>query len=142
VPALVVGVLVGAYLTTRMPILIVVQVLLAVDLAVLIYWFYFRGNGKASPPGAAANGSLRSLAEVVRAAGILLVLTAIWVTILGVLTQYGVTDAAVANWDAFAASGFQVSPEQPAAFGARSLVVAAAVWVVGFGLGRASGGRA
>ena len=141
-PALVVGVLVGAYLTTRMPILIVVPLLLAADLAVLIYWFGFRAAEEAPPRGAAAHPSLRSLADVIRGAGILLLLTALWVTILGVLTQYGVTDAATADWDALAAAGFQVRPDQPAGFGARSLVVAAAGWVVGFGLARVSGGQA
>lgn len=139
-PALVVGVLVGAYLSTRMPILLVVQLLLAFDAAVLMYWIYFRADRKVLPAG--AHGSLRSLAEVIRAAGVLLLLTAVWVTMLGVFTQYGVTDAATADWAALAASGFQVNPDQPAAFGARSLVVAAAVWLVGFGLARASGERA
>ena len=138
-PALVVGVLVGAYLTTRMPILAVVQALLALDLAVLIYWFKFRADRKRLP---AAAGPLRSLAEVIQVAGVLLVVTALWVTILGVLTQYGVTDAATADWEALAASGFQASADQPAAFGARSLVVAAAVWAVGFGMLRTSGGSA
>lgn len=137
-PALVVGVLVGAYLTTRMPILFVVLVLLAVDAAVVIYWCYFRAGRRPLAP----HGSLRSLAEVIRVAGVLLLLTALWVMILGVLTQYGVTDAATADWTALAATGFQVNPEQPAGFGARSLVVAAAVWVVGFGLAKASGERA
>jgi hypothetical protein len=119
-----------------MPILIVVQVLLALDAAVLIYWFAARGTRKA------AAGSLRSLAEVIRAAGVLLFVTAFWITMLGVLTQYGVTNAVTADWGALAATGFKVNPAQPAAFGARGLVVAAAVWAVGFGLDRASGERA
>jgi len=142
VPALVVGVLVGAFFTTRMPILIVVQALLAIDTGVLIYWCYFRAGRTASLRRPAPRTSLRSLADVIRVAGVLLIVTALWLMILGVLTQYGITNAVTANWGALADSGFQVSPDRPVTFGARALVVAAAVWVVGFGLARASGERA
>jgi hypothetical protein len=141
VPAFVVGVLVGAFLTTRMPMVIVVPLLLALDAVALLYWLYFRAEREASPVRSSALQSLRSLADVVRVAGALLLLTAVWVTMLGVLTQYGITNAATADWSGLAASGFRVDPDQPAAFGARSVVVAAAVWVIGFGLAKASGER-
>jgi hypothetical protein len=139
VPALIVGVLVAAFLTTRMPMVVVVPLLLALDLVALLYWFYFRTGPKASPVRSAAFQSLRSFAGVIRVAGVLLLMTALWVTMLGVLTQYGITNAATADWNGLAASGFHVDPARPAAFGARSLLVAAAVWVVGFGLAKASG---
>ena len=118
---------------------IVVPLLLTLDLAVLVYWFYFREEQKAPPVRSAALRSLRSLAGVIRVAGVLLLLTALWVMMLGVLTEYGITNAATADWSGLAASGFRVDPGQPAAFGARGLVVAAAVWVIGFGLAKASG---
>ena len=118
---------------------IVVPLLLVLDLAVLVYWMCFRAEPKAPPVRSAAFKSLRSLAGLIRVAGVLLLLTALWVTILGVLTEYGITNAAAADWSGLAASGFRVDPERPAAFGARSLVVAAAVWVIGFGLAKASG---
>ena len=120
---------------------IVVPLLLALDLVALLYWFYFRAERKASPVRSAALESLRSLGGVIRVAGVLLLVTALWVTMLGVLTQYGITNAATADWGGLAASGFLVDPDRPAGFGARSLVVAAAVWVVGFGLAKASGER-
>ena len=138
-PALIVGVLVAGFLTTRMPMVIVVPLLLALDLVALLYWFYFRAERTVLPARSKALKSLRSLADMIRAAGVLLILTALWVTMLGVLTEYGITNAATADWSGLAASGFLVDPDQPAAFGARSLVVAAAVWVVGFGLAKASG---
>ena len=141
-PAIIVGVLVGAYLTTRMPIAIVVPLLLALDIAALLFWFYFGPRRREARALPAATRPLGSLAEVIRVAGVLLIVTALWVTVLGVFTQYGVISAETADWDGLAAAGFQVSPDRPAMFGARSLVVAAAVWVVGFGLAKASGERA
>ncbi|MBY0495411.1 MAG: hypothetical protein K2Y23_14460 [Cyanobacteria bacterium] len=132
----------GAYLTTRISILTVLRLFVALDAAALIYWFYFRRRRAVRPAWRESRTPLRSLADVMLAAGVVLLLSALWLTMLGALTQFGVTDARTADWGALAASGFLVKPDQPVAFGARSLVVAAAVWVVGFGLARASGERA
>jgi len=138
---LVVAVL-GAYFTSRMRIVTVVRMLVALDAGVLIYWFYVR-PGKVVPPGRpVSRTSMRSLADVIRVAGVLFIVSALWITILGVLTQFGITNETTADWRALAASGFQVKPDQPVSFGARGLVVAAAVWVVGFGLAKASGEKA
>jgi hypothetical protein len=131
----------GAFVTTRIPILAVVQLLAVLDAAALIYWFYFRRRRAVRPAWRESRTPLRSLADVLLAAGVVLLLSALWLTMLGALTQFGMTNASTADWSALAASGFLVKPEQPVAFGARSLVVAAAVWVVGFGLARASGER-
>lgn len=128
--------LLGAYVTARLPIVTVVLLLMALDVGVLIYWFYPR-PGRAEP-----RAPLRSLAAMLRVAGVLLIVNALWITILGVLTQFGVTNETTSDWNALAANGFQVRPDQPMAFGARGLVVAAAVWVVGFGLAKASGEKA
>jgi multisubunit Na+/H+ antiporter MnhC subunit len=139
---LVVLVLLGAYLTSRMRIVTVVQLLMALDAGVLVYWFYVRPRREVAPGRPVPRTSMRSLAEVIRMAGVLLILNALWITILGVLTQFGITHETMADWRALAASGFQVRPDQPVWFGARGLVVAAAVWVVGFGLAKASGEKA
>ena len=128
----------GGYLTVRLPIVTVIGMLVALDAGVLIYWFWFRqGRRRAVPPFARA--PMRALAEVMTVAGVLLIVTALWVTILGLLTEFGITNETTANWGALATAGLQVSAAQPAAFGLRCLVVAASVLAVGFGLTRASG---
>lgn len=116
----------------------VIGMLVALDAGALIYWFWFRpGRQRAVPPFARA--PMRALAEVMTVAGVLLIVTALWVTILGLLTEFGITNETTANWGALATAGLQVSAAQPAAFGLRCLVVAASVWAVGFGLTRAAG---
>ena len=131
--------LLGAYLTSRIRIVSVVALLVALDVGGLIYWFFARPGRLVS---AGPRTSMRALADVIRVAGVLLICNALWVTALGVLTQFGITSETTADWRALAASGFQVRPDQPVSFGARGLVVAAAVWVVGFGLAKASGEKA
>lgn len=138
----VVGALLGACLTVLLPVMTVVLLLAALGLGILVYWFRVR-PGRHVPVGTRmALTPMRYLAEVVSVAGVLLIAGALWLTILGFLTQLGMTSESAARWNELAAMGFQVKANQPAAFGARCLVVAAAVWVVGFGLTRASGGRA
>jgi hypothetical protein len=139
---LVAVVLLGAYLTSRMRVVTVVRLLVALDFGVLIYWLYVRPRRVVAPGRPVPRTSMRALADVISVAGVLLIVSALWITILGVLTQFGITNETTADWRALAASGFQVRPDQPVSFGARGLVVAAAVWVVGFGLAKASGEKA
>jgi hypothetical protein len=83
---------------------------------------------------------MRSLGGAVQVAGLLLIATALWITILGFLQVSGL--AGNVDWSGLAMAGFQVSSDQPMTFGLRCLIVAAAVWAVGFGLTRASGEKA
>ena len=138
----VVAALWSGYLTSRIRIVSVVGLLVALDAGVLIYWFYVRPRRGVPPGRPVPRTSMRSLADVISVAGVLLIVSALWITMLGALTQFGITSETTADWRALAASGFQVRPDQPVSFGARGLVVAAAVWVVGFGLAKASGEKA
>jgi hypothetical protein len=135
------GVLLAASVTVLLPIVTVIGLLVVVDVAVLACWFYFR-PGRDSRPGKVARTPIRSLADMLRVAGWLLIGNALLVMVLGVLTELGVTNATTANWGGLADMGFQVSAGRPLAFGARCLVVAAAVWLVGFGLTKATGEKA
>ena len=134
--------LLAGYLTTRIRIVTVLQVLVAVDAAILIFWFQVRRERNGPAGQRVPRTSMRSLANVISAAGALLIVNALWITILGGLTQFGITSETTADWRALAASGFQVNSDRPLWLGARGLVVAAAVWVVGFGLAKASGEKA
>lgn len=139
---LMVGVALAAYLTVRLPVMTVVLLIAALDLGILFYWVSVRAGRYASAGKPVAQTPMRYLAEVTSVAGVLLIVSALWLTILGFLTEFGITNESAADWSGLAAIGFQVKVDQPAAFGARCLVVAAAVWAVGFGLTRASGGKA
>lgn len=136
------GVLLGASVTVRLPVMTVVLLLAALDLGIVFYWFAVREGRDAAMGKRVVRTPMRYLADVTSVAGVLLIVSALWLTILGFLTEFGITDESTAHWSELAAIGLQVRADQPAAFGARCLVVAAAVWAVGFGLTRASGGQA
>lgn len=133
------GVLLGAYLTVRLPITTAILLLAALDLGILFYWFSVREGWYAATGKRVALAPMRYLADGMSVAGVLLIVSALWLTILGFLTEFGITNESAAHWSELAAIGFQVRADQPAAFGARCLVVATAVWAVGFGLTKASG---
>ena len=136
------GALLGAFLTTGLPIVVVLLVLAVFGLGFLFYWFRIRAVRYVPAAARAALTPMRHLAEVLSVSGILLIAGALWLTVLGYLTEFGITSESTARWAELAAMGFQVNANQPAAFGGRCLVVATAVWAVGFGLTRAAGGRA
>lgn len=127
------------YATAFVPIVALVAVLVSVDAAVLAYWCLHKARrvpaARATPPT-----PMRSLGGAVQVAGMLLIATALWITILSVLQVSGL--AGDADWSGLAMAGFQVSADRPVTFGLRCLIVAAAVWAVGFGLTRASGEKA
>ena len=136
------GALLGAGITIWLPIATVVILLAALDAGLLIYWRY----GRAAPGGSTGQRGprppMRGLARVLSTAGLVLMANALWLTILGFLTESGITNESTSNWGGLAAMGLQVSADRPSAFGARCLVVAAAEWAVGFGLAKAAGEKA
>ena len=136
------GAVLCAGLTLWLPVLVVVLLLAAADLGLLFYWFYVRpGPGARAVQGGPLT-PMRTLARVLRAAGVVLIANALWLTLLGYVTEFGITDETTANWGGLAALGLQVDATHPSQFGARCIVVAAAVWAVGFGLAKASGENA
>ena len=69
--------------------------------------------------------------------GLLLIFNAGCIAILGFFTELGITNETTAKW-----SEINVTADQADAFGLKFLAVAIAVWVVGFGLTKASGEKA
>ena len=127
------------YATAFAPIVTVLAALVIVDAAALAYWCWSSGPRRPIDKRTART-PMRALGSAVQVAGLLLIGTALWITILGALRESGI--AGTADWSGLAMAGFQVSPDQPVMFGLRCGVVAAAVWLVGFGLTRASGEKA
>ena len=129
----------AVYATAFVPIVALVAALVSVDAAVLVYWCWYKAP-RVPPSRVTPRTPMRSLGGAVQVAGLLLIATALWITILGLLQGSGL--AGDADWSGLAMAGFQVSSDQPMTFGLRCLIVAAAVWAVGFGLTRASGEKA
>ena len=131
----------AAAVTARIPVAVTMGLLAVIDVAVLVYWFR-RRRSLAAQGIPATVVPMRRLAEALTVAGALLLVNAGWMLMLGALTQGGVTDEATLRWSDVAAAGLRIRADQPVMFGARLLVVALAVWVMGFGLGRLLGERA
>jgi APA family basic amino acid/polyamine antiporter len=131
----VLGILSCAYLMLSLPVITWVRFLVWLDIGLLIYWFYGRTHSPLADRAEAARRTpLQQLANFITIAGLLLIFNAACITILAYMTEFGVTTETLAKW-----SEIGVTAEQADAFGLRFLVVAVAVYAVGFGLTRASG---
>jgi basic amino acid/polyamine antiporter, APA family len=129
------GIISCAYLMLSLPVITWVRFLVWLDIGLLIYWFYGRTHSPlADQREASRRTPLQALANFITIAGLLLIFNATCITILGYMTQFGVTTETLAKW-----SEIGVTAEQADAFGLRFLVVAVAVWAVGYGLTKASG---
>jgi hypothetical protein len=67
------------------------------------------------------------------------VFNAACIAILGYMTEFGITNETTAKWTELESLGLQVTPDEADTFGLQFLVVAIAVWAVGFGLTKATG---
>jgi hypothetical protein len=117
--------------------------LIWLDIGMVIYWAYGRTHSPLVNRGeASARTPLQSLANFVTTFGLLLVFNAACIAILGFMTEFGITNETTAKWSELESFGFLVTAEDADAFGLKFLAVAIAVWVVGFGLTKASGEKA
>jgi APA family basic amino acid/polyamine antiporter len=131
----VLGILSCAYLMLSLPVLTWVRFLVWLDLGMIIYWFYGRTHSPlVDAREAAARTPLQSLANFITTLGLLLIFNAACVAILGYMTEFGITNETTAKW-----AEIGVTAEEADAFGLRFLLVAVAVWAVGFGMTKASG---
>jgi amino acid permease len=129
------GILSCAYLMLSLPVLTWVRFLVWLDIGMLIYWFYGRTHSPLSDQKELARRSpLQGLANFITVLGLLLIFNAVCITILGYMTEFGITSETLAKW-----SEIGVTAEEADAFGLKALAVSIAVWAVGFGLTRASG---
>ncbi len=131
----VLGILSCSYLMLSLPILTWVRFLVWLDGGMVIYWFYGRTHSPlVNASESAKRTPMQSLANFVNTLGLLLFFNAACIAVLGYMTEFGITNETTAKW-----AEIGVTAEQADTFGLQFLVVAAAVWAVGFGLTRASG---
>ena len=82
---------------------------------------------------------MQSLANFINTLGLLLIFNAACIAILGYMTEFGITNETTAKWNELQSLGLTVTADEADTFGLKFLAVAIAVWVVGFGLTKASG---
>jgi APA family basic amino acid/polyamine antiporter len=131
----VLGILSCSYLMLSLPIVTWVRFLVWLDIGMVIYWFYGRTHSPlVNAKETSARTPLQSFANFVTTAGLLLIFNFACITILGYMTEFGITNETTAKW-----AEIGVTADQADTFGLRWLAVAVAVWLLGFGLTKASG---
>jgi basic amino acid/polyamine antiporter, APA family len=139
----VLGILSCSYLMLSLPVLTWARFLIWLDIGMIIYWSYGRTHSPlVNRAEATSRTPMQSLANFVTTFGLLLVFNAACIAILGFMTEFGITNETTAKWSELESFGFLVTAEDADAFGLKFLAVAIAVWVVGFGLTKASGEKA
>ncbi len=140
----VLGVVSCAYLMIALTVMTWVRFLVWLDLGMVIYWFYGRTHSQlASKAEAAARSGLESLSNFLKMAGYMLAFNGFSITLLGKMTEWGVTTEELAKWHELDAVldwwfGLHINPEIADTFGLAILAVGAFAAVLGFVLGRLS----
>jgi len=134
----VLGIVSCSYLMLSLPVLTWVRFLVWLDIGMVIYWTYGRTHSPlVNQTESKGRTAMQSLANFITTFGLLLIFNAGCIAILGFFTEWGITNETTAKW-----VEINVTADQADAFGLRFLAVAIAVWVVGFGLTKASGEKA
>jgi hypothetical protein len=129
------GILSCAYLMLSLPVLTWVRFLVWLDIGMIIYWFYGRTHSPlVNAQEAAARTPMQSLANFISTLGLILIFNAACMVILGYMTEFGITNETTAKW-----SEINVTADQADTFGLQLLGISVLVWIVGFGLTKASG---
>ena len=136
----VMGIVSCSYLMLSLPVLTWVRFLVWLDIGMVIYWLYGRTHSPlVDQKESAARSPMQSLANFISTGGALLTFNAGCITILGFFTEWGVTNETTAKWSELSSLGLNVTAGEADTFGLKFLAVAIAVWIVGFGLTKASG---
>jgi APA family basic amino acid/polyamine antiporter len=140
------GVLSCVYLMVNLTVMTWVRFLVWLDLGMLIYWFYGRTHSPlVDRAEAAARPAIVNLANFLKIAGYMLLFNGFCITLLALLTEWGITTEELAKWHELDAVisriGMHVNPEIADAFGIRILVIGAVVTLAGFLLGRSRSPR-
>lgn len=129
------GIVSCAYLMLSLPVVTWIRFLVWLDLGMIIYWAYGRTH---SPLVDHAEGARRSagqaLANVVTAFGALGIFNGACITLLGFMTEIGITTETTAKWHEI-----NVTADQADIFGLQVLGVAVVVFIIGKVLTKSSG---
>jgi APA family basic amino acid/polyamine antiporter len=140
----VLGVLSCLYLMVSLSVMTWVRLLVWLDVGMLIYWFYGRTHSPlADRREAAARTTGETAGNTLKIAGYLLLFNGAAITLLAILTEWNVTNEALARWselDALTSRvGIRVTPEIADRFGLNIMLIGAVVTVVGFLVARTAG---
>jgi APA family basic amino acid/polyamine antiporter len=139
------GIISCAYLMLSLPVITWVRFLVWLNIGFVIYWFYGRTHSPlANADEARRRTPLQAVANFVLVFGVLGLFNGLCMSLLGLLTEMGVTTETTAKWaelDALTTRflGVGVTAETADTFGLQVLGVAIAVFVAGWVLAKVSG---
>jgi hypothetical protein len=139
----VLGVLSCIYLMVNLTVMTWVRFLVWLDLGMIIYWTYGRTHSPlVSRAEAAARSGVENLSNFLKIAGYMLLFNGFCITLLALLTEWGVTKEELAKWHELDAMlsriGMHITPEIADTFGIQIMVAGGVVLVLGFVLARSS----
>jgi APA family basic amino acid/polyamine antiporter len=133
----VMGVVSCLYLMLSLSVVTWVRFLVWLDLGLLIYWLYGRRHSPLADLSEQRSRTwAQGFANVVTIAGALLLFNGFFMTVLGYMTEFGITSEATAKWHEI-----HVTPAQADTVGLAVLGAGALVCLAGLALRRASGER-
>ena len=137
------GVLSCIYLMVNLTVMTWVRFLVWLDFGMIIYWFYGRTHSPlVNQAESAARTATENLANFLKIAGYMLLFNGFSITLLALLTEWGVTKEELAKWheldSVLSRIGLHISPEIADAFGLKILIAGAVVLGIGLVVARSS----
>jgi APA family basic amino acid/polyamine antiporter len=138
------GIISCLYLMVNLTVMTWVRFLVWLDFGMIIYWFYGRTHSPlVNRAEAAARSGMENFGNFLKMAGIMMIFNGFCITLLGLLTGWGVTTEELAKWhevDALISKvGLHVNPEIADVFGLQILGIGLVMGAVGYFLARGSG---
>jgi APA family basic amino acid/polyamine antiporter len=136
------GVLSCAYLMLSLTVMTWVRFLVWLDIGMVIYWFYGRTHSQlANRAEAAARSTVESLGNFLKITGYMLMFNGFCITLLGLLTEWGVTKEDLVKWSELDTVldrwfGLHINPQIADSFGFTILIVGVIATALGFVLAR------
>ncbi len=140
------GVVSCVYLMVNLTVMTWVRFLVWLDLGMVIYWFYGRTHSPlVNRAETAARSASENLANFLKMVGYMLLFNGFCITLLALLTEWGVTKEELAKWHELDAVlsriGLHINPEIADAFGFKILIAGAVVLGLGLVVARSSKSR-
>jgi APA family basic amino acid/polyamine antiporter len=140
----VLGILSCLYLMVNLTVMTWVRLLVWLDFGMIIYWFYGRTHSPlVNRAEAAARSAGESFGNFLKIVGYMLIFNGFCITLLGLLTEWGITTEELAKWhevDALISRvGLHINPQIADTFGLQIMVLGVVLAGAGFLLTRRSG---
>jgi APA family basic amino acid/polyamine antiporter len=140
----VLGIISCVYLMVNLTVMTWVRFLVWLDIGMVIYWFYGRTHSPlVNQVEAAARSAIENAGNFFKIAGYMLLFNGFCITLLALLTEWGITTEELAKWhevDALISRvGLHINPEIADTFGLWIIIIGAVVTAIGWLLTRGKG---